>query len=381
MEVIHISIYAITIAFCLAFVIVSQALFKQLSLKYFRIYLCLVACHFAFEWLLTHPGSPYKSLWLGFIMISSLLMAPCVWLFTLETHSNKVPSLHEIRLPQIALIVSAALFIVPLLLTSHSGHLFTDPDKQQRFWLESWVHEGMLIAIFLYLLQVPWYLARCRRILQSRGRLNQFLFSNVQEPTLHALRCLLWLMAANWCFSLGFTARVFFFGSSLTWHLIFNLFEVATLLWALYAVLVRCWHFNLDQHNLLNSLSDDVSEKPKYSKSALDNNTRKRILSKLDALFENEKIYRNSQLKLQDLNQKTGENLHYLSQVINEDKGCTFYELVRNYRIEEAKQLLLNHPEKSILEIALEVGFNAKSTFNSAFKLLEGTTPSGYRKT
>jgi AraC-like DNA-binding protein len=52
-----------------------------------------------------------------------------------------------------------------------------------------------------------------------------------------------------------------------------------------------------------------------------------------------------------------------LSQVINSCAGVNFHELVNGYRIETAKLLLQeNSKQKSILDIALDVGFNSKST-------------------
>ncbi|MBK9046995.1 MAG: AraC family transcriptional regulator [Bacteroidetes bacterium] len=51
-------------------------------------------------------------------------------------------------------------------------------------------------------------------------------------------------------------------------------------------------------------------------------------------------------------------------------------------RIEEAKSLLAN-PQKhkvNVIEIAYQVGFNNKVTFNSTFKKSTGLTPTEFRK-
>ncbi len=59
-----------------------------------------------------------------------------------------------------------------------------------------------------------------------------------------------------------------------------------------------------------------------------------------------------------------------------------FYEYVNNYRIEEFKRLLLEPKYENIkfLNIAFDVGFNSKSTFNTSFKKFTGKTPSEYKK-
>ena len=73
---------------------------------------------------------------------------------------------------------------------------------------------------------------------------------------------------------------------------------------------------------------------------------------------------------------------HHLSQILNEKLNQNFFDFVNNYRIQEAKKLLVS-PDGgllTILAIAEEVGFNSKSAFNNAFKKVTNTTPSEFRK-
>ncbi|KAB2844021.1 MAG: AraC family transcriptional regulator, partial [Melioribacteraceae bacterium] len=74
-------------------------------------------------------------------------------------------------------------------------------------------------------------------------------------------------------------------------------------------------------------------------------------------------------------------NIHpnHLSQIINEKLGQNFFDFINSYRIKEAEKLLLKNGKKTILEIAFEVGFNSKSTFNAAFKKHTGVTPTAYK--
>ena len=71
-----------------------------------------------------------------------------------------------------------------------------------------------------------------------------------------------------------------------------------------------------------------------------------------------------------------------LSQAINEGLDQNFFEFINRYRIEEAKRLLTNPPDKKItvLEVLYEVGFNSKSSFNTVFKKQTGLTPSEFKK-
>lgn len=125
-------------------------------------------------------------------------------------------------------------------------------------------------------------------------------------------------------------------------------------------------------------------EKPikKYDSSSLNAATRTRTVDQLIQHMQDNKPYRSPQLNLKDLAQQLSVPDRQLSQAINEHYGYNFYEFLNFYRIEEVKKHL--HDEQfshySILAIAYEAGFNSKSTFNSAFKKLTGTTPSAFRK-
>ena len=46
---------------------------------------------------------------------------------------------------------------------------------------------------------------------------------------------------------------------------------------------------------------------------------------------------------------------HQLSEFINEHMGVNFSSYMNHYRVEEAKDLLVNNPEQSALSIGLQV--------------------------
>jgi AraC-like DNA-binding protein len=53
--------------------------------------------------------------------------------------------------------------------------------------------------------------------------------------------------------------------------------------------------------------------------------------------------------------------------------------MVAEYRVTEAKKLLKDRPNIKVEEIAEQVGYNSKSSFNTVFKKLTGSTPSEFR--
>jgi AraC-like DNA-binding protein len=84
-------------------------------------------------------------------------------------------------------------------------------------------------------------------------------------------------------------------------------------------------------------------------------------------------------LSLRALSATLNESPHYVSQVISQDLETSFHELLNSHRIREAQRLLREAPEETVLSVAMNVGFNSKSAFNSAFRRVTGMTPSAYR--
>lgn len=96
---------------------------------------------------------------------------------------------------------------------------------------------------------------------------------------------------------------------------------------------------------------------------------------KLEAWMEQEKPYLNPGFKLIDLQAVLPLNRTYLSQFIHTEYGCTFYQFVNRYRIEEAKRLKLEHPELKAQEISARCGFSSPTVFSRIFSEMEGVTP------
>ncbi|MFW5771430.1 MAG: helix-turn-helix domain-containing protein, partial [Spirochaetota bacterium] len=73
---------------------------------------------------------------------------------------------------------------------------------------------------------------------------------------------------------------------------------------------------------------------------------------------------------------------HHLSIVVNRHLDKNFYGFINEYRIKNAKAMLADQAYSSytVLNIALDSGFNSKSAFNNIFKQSTGLTPTEYRK-
>ena len=126
-------------------------------------------------------------------------------------------------------------------------------------------------------------------------------------------------------------------------------------------------------YSLTKSLKDTV----KYKNSSLTDRMSEELKAKLNHLLETEKIYLQSELNLIKLADQLNIDRYSMSQVINEGFGKGFYELMNEYRIEEAKSILRD-TDKNIGDVIFEVGFNNHASFYKAFKKYTHTTPSQF---
>ncbi len=119
---------------------------------------------------------------------------------------------------------------------------------------------------------------------------------------------------------------------------------------------------------------------PKYIKSGLHKNDVDVYYSSLIQLMDSEKLFLDSRLSIKTVADKLGMSVNHLSQVINQQSGKNFFKFINEYRVEEAKILLLDQSNKkyTILAIAYDCGFNSKSSFNTIFKQYMGKTPSDF---
>ena len=86
-----------------------------------------------------------------------------------------------------------------------------------------------------------------------------------------------------------------------------------------------------------------------------------------------------SNISLKKLSDRFGVSQSQLSRYFHNTFEKTFKAYLLNVRIAQSKLLLCN-TEESIIDIAMNCGFNSIRTFNRTFKDIEDCTPSHYRK-
>lgn len=159
------------------------------------------------------------------------------------------------------------------------------------------------------------------------------------------------------------------------------LFELIIIFWYLYKALNNPSLFrNIDSK--LKLVEDIISEEKNSSSSAVNEKQYNAELLKLKQYMIDEKPFLNPSLTIQDISVAIDIPVRDLSLLINHKLEQHFYDFVNTYRIERAMNILKDTSKSkvTVLEILYDVGFNSKSSFNTAFKKHTGYTPTEYRK-
>ncbi len=130
-----------------------------------------------------------------------------------------------------------------------------------------------------------------------------------------------------------------------------------------------------------DSISDD-EDLDRYRGSGLSPEESRAQFERLRDLMEREEPFLDENLNILQLSEAMGVSSKHLSQVINQNADQNFYDFINGYRIEKAKTLLLDpgRTDLRVSEVMFEVGYTAKSTFNSLFKRFTGLTPTEFRR-
>lgn len=127
---------------------------------------------------------------------------------------------------------------------------------------------------------------------------------------------------------------------------------------------------------------ESVKSKESSKRQQNDKLLNPEFAERIDSTMRREKPYLMPDITLDILAEKLEIPAKDLSMTINRLFENNFYEFINNYRIEEAKRMLIDeaNKNKTITDIYLEVGFNSKSVFNTFFKKVVGSTPSQFRQ-
>ena len=105
------------------------------------------------------------------------------------------------------------------------------------------------------------------------------------------------------------------------------------------------------------------------------------VAKSIQALLEEEHLYRNSALSLADLSKHSGLSERSISEAINGELGKNYFQFINEYRVREIKEKLTDpkNDHLKIFSLAMDSGFNSKASFNRIFKSYTGLTPKNFK--
>lgn len=157
----------------------------------------------------------------------------------------------------------------------------------------------------------------------------------------------------------------------------------STLFTAIFVLLAL--RFDLSPVILDNKTSDDdntaVDEQQPQEAVNVDSFVQRshEMAIRLNAVVEREQLYLNPDFNVDEALVMLGTNRTYFFKMMTAEFGMKFTDYVNEKRIAYAKQQL-ETTDKSIVEIAMECGFNDSSYFGRKFKDATGVTPASWRK-
>ena len=153
-----------------------------------------------------------------------------------------------------------------------------------------------------------------------------------------------------------------------------------------FETLIYCFFFFLFAFSIMHfpifaysgnyaDLSDTISQK--YANSSLNNSQE--LFIQIKKLVKDEKLYLEFDLKLNTIADSLDQSIHHISQAINQNAEKSFPDFINEFRIEDAKiKLLISQPD-TIFAISLDVGFNSKAAFYTAFRKYTKMTPTEFK--
>ena len=135
----------------------------------------------------------------------------------------------------------------------------------------------------------------------------------------------------------------------------------------------------ISQLSTLLKYANRFYERQFLNRKELSNDLLEQFNHHLVTCFESGQLQENGIPSIEQIADKLSVSQRYLSDTLKKETGKTTTEHLQLYLINEAKNVLLK-PNKSISEVAYELGFEYPPYFSRLFKKNEGISPSKYRE-
>ncbi len=120
-------------------------------------------------------------------------------------------------------------------------------------------------------------------------------------------------------------------------------------------------------------------ERQFINRTELSNDLLEQFRQQLEKCFDSGQLKENGIPSIEQIAEHLSVSQRYLSDTLKKETGKTSTEHLQLYLIDEAKNILLD-PQKTVSEVAYELGFEYPPYFSRLFKKKEGISPTEYRE-
>jgi len=226
-----------------------------------------------------------------------------------------------------------------------------------------------LFATFVFILFTVLFLAAALKLHKSHRQQLMERFSEIEQCSLDWFTPVLVMWGAAWLMY-----AIEFFLSALGWFW----FGSGIVLPILEAIVLAIFIQKALNQKVLHESDKGLPRSSQVRTALLSSDKMQLIASKLERAMKEDKLFLQDNLSLNKLSESISETENHISETLSQFLHTKFFQFVNGFRVEEAKKAL-EDSDKLVISIAFDVGFNSKSTFNTAFKKVVGHSPSAYR--
>ncbi len=342
----------------------------------------LLCSIYLLPWMLGFAGwysqEPYRNILLYMPTQQVLLIGPIIYFYTQSVlNSNfKITPKHWLHiLPALAYLgYRLTIFVVDKLILQQPYFYSNGRDKNLDNWYQIL---GFGSMVFYFWLSLKYYATYKKIIFQTLSFADKVLFGWIRRYlAAFILMQILWLLfflfypnwgnfKEKWWYYLSFSTLMYYIGITGYANNLKSIVPFKTFDNKSDAVIVLNNSEKEEEIGLINVGIDTANPLLENWKI------------KITQLLEHEQLYLNPELTLLDVAQKLNSNQTNISKMINQGFKVNFNDYINNYRVQAAINLIKTGEMKrqTLLGIAMDCGFNSKTTFNRCFKKYTGVAP------